>query len=108
MQHLIDTFPNRWICHSSTIDWPPRSQDLTPLDFCLWGWMKSKMCSRKADKRNEMLDHVMDVITRIKEHQCALRRAKRHVLTRVAKCIDVDGGIVENVFYWVNCTNFVT
>jgi hypothetical protein len=26
------------------------------------------------------------------------KRATRHVLTRVAKCIDVDGGIFENVF----------
>jgi hypothetical protein len=24
-----------------SINWPPRSPDLTPLDFCLWGWMKS-------------------------------------------------------------------
>jgi hypothetical protein len=31
---------------------------------------------------------------------CTLyRRATRHVLTRVAKCIDVDGGIFENVLY---------
>jgi hypothetical protein len=36
------------------------------------------------------------------------RRATRYVLIRVAKCIDVDGGIVENVLYCVNCTNFVT
>jgi hypothetical protein len=34
------------------------------------------------------------------------RRTTRHVLTRVAKCIDVDGGILENVLHWVNCTNF--
>jgi hypothetical protein len=27
------------------------------------------------------------------------RRATRHVLTRAAKCIDVDGGIFENVLY---------
>jgi hypothetical protein len=27
------------------------------------------------------------------------RRATRHVLTRVAECIDVDGGIFENVLY---------
>jgi hypothetical protein len=27
------------------------------------------------------------------------RRAPRHVLTRVAKCIDVDGAIFETVFY---------
>jgi hypothetical protein len=36
------------------------------------------------------------------------RVATRHVLTRVAKCIDVDSGIFENVLYYVNCTNFVT
>jgi hypothetical protein len=30
------------------------------------------------------------------------------VLSRVAKCIDVDGGIFENILYWVNYTNFVT
>jgi hypothetical protein len=33
----------------------------------------------------------------IKERQNALMRATRHVLTRVAKCIDVDGGIFENI-----------
>jgi len=26
MQHLNDTFPNRWIGHGSTFNWPPRSQ----------------------------------------------------------------------------------
>jgi hypothetical protein len=27
------------------------------------------------------------------------RRGNRHVLTQVAKCTDVDGGIFENVLY---------
>jgi hypothetical protein len=36
------------------------------------------------------------------------RRAKRHALTRVAKCIDVYCGIFENVLNYINCTNFVT
>jgi hypothetical protein len=31
-------------------------------------------------------------------HCTPYRRAKRHVLTRVAKCIDVDGGIFEKCF----------
>jgi hypothetical protein len=39
------------------------------------------------------------IITRIQERQDALRRATRHVLTRVEKCTDVDGGIFENVLY---------
>jgi hypothetical protein len=33
---------------------------------------------------------------------CTLyRRATHHVLTRVAKCIDVNGGNFENVFFYV-------
>jgi hypothetical protein len=39
----------------------------------------------------------MDAIARIKERQDELRRATRHFLTRVAKGIDVDVGIFENV-----------
>jgi hypothetical protein len=39
----------------------------------------------------------MDAIASIKERQDELRQATRHVLTRVVKCIDVDGGIFENV-----------
>jgi hypothetical protein len=48
---------------------------------------------------NGFRDRAMDVITRIKERQDALRQATCHVLPRVAKCIDVDGGIFENVSY---------
>jgi hypothetical protein len=36
MQHLNDTFSNRCIGRGSTIGWPPRSPDLTPLHFYLW------------------------------------------------------------------------
>ena len=69
--------------------------DLTPLDFCLWGLMKSEVYRRKVDTRDELLVSILDVIACIKERQDALRRITRHVFTRVAKCIDVDGGIFE-------------
>jgi hypothetical protein len=41
-------------------------------------------------------------------HCTQYRRATRHVLTRVAKCIDVDCGNFENVLYNVNCRTCVT
>ena len=47
MQHHNDTFPNRWIGRDSTINWPPRSPDLNPLDFYLWGLMKSEAYRKK-------------------------------------------------------------
>jgi hypothetical protein len=61
--------------------------------------MKSKVYISKADTRDELLHHIMDVIADIKECQDALRQATCHVLTRVTKCIGVDSGIFENVLY---------
>jgi len=82
----------------STINWPPRSPDLTPLDFYLWGLMKSEVYrKKKVDRRDELLVNILYVIACIKERQDALRRTTRHVFTRVAKCIDVDGGIFEHL-----------
>jgi hypothetical protein len=60
--------------------------------------MKSELYRRKVDTWDELLDRIMDAIARIKERQDKLRRAARHVLTRVAKRIEYDGGIFENLF----------
>ena len=43
--YLSDTLPHRWIGRGSQDDspllpWPPRSPDLTPCDFFLWGYVK--------------------------------------------------------------------
>ncbi|KAJ8897300.1 hypothetical protein PR048_002646 [Dryococelus australis] len=36
-RHLNMHVPNRWIERGSPIAWPPRSHDITPPDFWLWG-----------------------------------------------------------------------
>jgi hypothetical protein len=41
-QHLDDNFTNIWIGRGSNNLWPPRSPDLTPLDFFLVGLIKRK------------------------------------------------------------------
>ena len=61
--------------------------------------MKTEVYSTKVDKRDELLDLIMDVITSIKKRRDALRRAACHVLTRAEKYIDVDRGIFENVLH---------
>jgi len=96
MLHLNDTFPNRWIDRGSTINWPPKSPDLTQLDFCLWGLLKSEVYRKKVDTRDELLVNILHVIACIKESQDALRQKTRHIFTRVAKCTDIDGGIFEH------------
>ncbi|GFV11997.1 putative DD41D transposase [Trichonephila clavipes] len=36
-----DTFGDRLISRFGPVNWPPRSCDLTPLDYFLWGYVKS-------------------------------------------------------------------
>ncbi|GBO98416.1 Transposable element Tc3 transposase [Eumeta japonica] len=39
-EYLDNVFPNSWIGRDGPIPWPPRSPDLTPLDFYVWGRAK--------------------------------------------------------------------
>ena len=60
---------------------------LTPLDFCLWGWMKSEVYNEKVNTRYELVARIMNSAGTIKqERQDDLRRATRTVAKRVEKC----------------------
>ena len=39
---LDETFSGRWIGCRGSKDWPPRSSDMTPLDFYLWAQSHDK------------------------------------------------------------------
>ncbi|GFU18766.1 uncharacterized protein TNCV_1085151 [Trichonephila clavipes] len=58
---LKDTFGNRLISRFGPVNWPPRSCDLTPLDYFLWGYVKSLVYARKP----QTLDHLEDNIRRV-------------------------------------------
>ncbi|GFX75713.1 uncharacterized protein TNCV_3575381 [Trichonephila clavipes] len=48
---LKDTFGDRLISRFGPVNWPPRSCDLTPLDYFLWGYVKSMVYADKPHKR---------------------------------------------------------
>ncbi|GFW78059.1 hypothetical protein TNCV_135291 [Trichonephila clavipes] len=58
---LKDTFGDRLISRFGPVNWPPRSCDLTPLDYFLWGYVKSLVYADKP----QTLDHLEDNIHRI-------------------------------------------
>ncbi|GFV23247.1 uncharacterized protein TNCV_1930491 [Trichonephila clavipes] len=55
---LKDTFGDRLISRFGPVNWPPRSCDLTPLDYFLWGYVKSLVYADKP----QSLDHLEDNI----------------------------------------------
>ncbi|GFU20038.1 uncharacterized protein TNCV_1191821 [Trichonephila clavipes] len=58
---LKDTFGDRLISRFAPVNWPPRSCDLTPLDYFLWGYVKSLVYADKP----QTLDHLEDNIRRV-------------------------------------------
>lgn len=95
--HLNETFPERWIGRYGRVHWPPRSPDLTPLDFCLWGWMKSEVYKERVNTREELVARIMNSAALINEQQDKLRRATQTYADRVRRCIEVGGGIFEHL-----------
>ncbi|GFV97149.1 heat shock 70kDa protein 8 [Trichonephila clavipes] len=58
---LKDTFGDRLISCFGPVNWPPRSCDLTPLDYFLWGYVKSLVYADTP----QTLDHLEDNIRRV-------------------------------------------
>ncbi|EZA55357.1 hypothetical protein X777_04810 [Ooceraea biroi] len=52
---LNETYNNNWIGRGGPVPWPPRSPDFNPLDFCIWGYLKSLMYSRPIKGKLELL-----------------------------------------------------
>ncbi|GFV64293.1 transposable element Tc3 transposase [Trichonephila clavipes] len=58
---LKDTFGDRLISRFGPVNWPPRSCDLKPLDYFLWGYVKSLVYVDKP----QTLDHFEDNFRRV-------------------------------------------
>lgn len=85
---LKEKFGDWTISRRGFINWPPRSCDLTPLDFFLWGYVKSKVYTNKPDTLQALERYIRRVIAEIpldmldwviknwvdRMHQCKLSR----------------------------------
>ncbi|GFV93338.1 DUF4817 domain-containing protein [Trichonephila clavipes] len=72
---LKDTFGDRLISRFVPANWPPRSCDLTPLDYFLWDYVKSLVYADKP----QTLDHfktTFDVLLPIYGHKCWKKSSK--------------------------------
>ncbi|GFY33787.1 uncharacterized protein TNCV_4594991 [Trichonephila clavipes] len=55
---LKDTFGDRLISRFEPVNWPPRSCDLTPLDYFLWGYVKSLVYEDKPQTLDPLEDNI--------------------------------------------------
>ncbi|GFW45502.1 uncharacterized protein TNCV_3244421 [Trichonephila clavipes] len=63
---LKDTFGDRLISRFGPVNWPPRSCDLPPLDYFLWGYVKSLVYANKPQTLDYLEDNIRRVIADIR------------------------------------------
>lgn len=88
-------FGNRWIGTNGPILWPPRSPDMTPLDFYLWGHVKNEVYKTRYATVDELQNAITMVIRNIDGR--TILKATRSVQKRLMKCVEQEGNIFEHV-----------
>ncbi|GFW27273.1 transposable element Tc3 transposase [Trichonephila clavipes] len=111
---LKDTFGDRLISRFGPANWPPRSCDSTPLDYFLWGYVKSLVYADKpqtldhlegnirrviADIRPQMLEKVIENWTSRLDYIRASRDS--HMLEILFKILGESAPSFSAVKYWV-------
>jgi hypothetical protein len=71
------------------------------------GLDEERSLQNKGGYTDELLARILDAAACIKKREDQLRRTARDLSTRVAKCAEVDGGILENLFSIVTIFSFL-
>jgi hypothetical protein len=66
-EHLTATYKDRWIGRGGPVAWPPRSPDLTPLDFFVWGYIKTLIYPRPVDSEEDLIARIAEAAANIRQ-----------------------------------------
>lgn len=93
--YLNQIYPGRWIGNNGPILWPPRSPDLTPLDFFVWGFIKDKVFQTNSDNVQHLKNKIIDACRLIRGS--SLRKTYDNLLLRASICLQTNGSHVEHL-----------
>lgn len=89
-------FDDRWIRRGGPWEWPPRSPDLTPLDFYLWGVIKSKVYQTPSNSRESLEQKVRLAFSELSQEEIQ-RSTTEGVRRRILMCREQHGRHFEQL-----------
>lgn len=92
-------FNGRLISRNGDINWPPRSCDLTPLDFFLWGYLKSRVYRNNPQTIQDLKTNIRDEIRGIEEPM--LQKVMENYDLRITTCNKSRGGHLSDIVFHV-------
>lgn len=88
--YLNRIFENQWIGTSGPLRWPARSPDLNPLDYFLWGYLKTVVYETQPRDIDDLKSRIRNACNSIRRH-VLLRTVNGHLVKRFNLCIRVNG-----------------
>lgn len=88
-------FPNKWIGRGGPTSWPPRSPDLNPIDFWLWGYLKNEVYKVLPNNEDDVIVRIYGALTQITNE--TIGRVENNFLRRLHACIEQNGEHFEHL-----------
>ena len=85
------------LCIYHAFEWPPRSPDLTPCDYFLWGYLKDKVYRTPPQDINDLRNKIQDEAELLRGNPALIRRVLREMQHRSNLCVVRDGGHTEKL-----------
>ena len=76
-----------WKVDYYTVSWPPRSPDLTPVDFYIWRYMKELVYERPMHTQDYLVRRMVDAAKRVNDPAVLHTVTTRSMLHRVGMCM---------------------
>ncbi len=90
-EFLDATYGEHWIGRGGPKVWPPRSPDLTSLDFFLWGHLKSLVYETPVESQEDLVARIVAAAGSIRDDPDMLNNVSASFIRRYNACVRVAG-----------------
>ena len=95
LKYLSEVFGARVLSKNTSVEWPPRSPDLTAPDFFLWGWLKMEVYRNTPTSLKALKQRLRTLINGISAP--TLRALRDAMVARCHACLRQRGGPIEHL-----------
>lgn len=93
---LNNHYGERWIGRFGPVRWPPRSPDLNPMDFFVWGCLKGRVYRDVSNTRDQLLQRILQAANEIRE-SVNMQQVYASLIRRCNACIAAEGRNFEQL-----------
>jgi len=92
---LDENLKGHWIGRRGTFEFPPRSPDLTPLDFYLWGTLKDVVYRKRPTLLGDLRAEIREACAAVPIN--TLTAIAQSTALRCDRCLVVNGNHIEHL-----------